>query len=122
MVVMDREDYTGKAQSLLADTNTYKTITKNPTKKLKNKLSQTLKDIKNQGGLSDHIYRKVYPTSAVAPKFYDLPKLHKIGSPLRPLFPVGGPSHMDWPRSWPTLLLPLAWPDPTPSQKAQYFI
>ena len=35
MVVMDREDYADKAQSLLADTNTYKTITKDPTNKLK---------------------------------------------------------------------------------------
>ena len=59
MVVMDREDYTEKAISLLADTNTYKTITKDPTTKLKNKLSQTLRDFKNQGGLSDHNYRNM---------------------------------------------------------------
>ena len=51
MVVMDRKDkYTDKAQLLLADTTTYKTITKDPTNKLKNKLFQTLRDIKNQGG------------------------------------------------------------------------
>ena len=31
MIVMDREDYTDKAHLLLADTNTYKTITKNPS-------------------------------------------------------------------------------------------
>ena len=47
-------------------------------------------------------YRKVYPTSAVAPQFYGLPKIHKV-VPLGPLFLVGGPSHMGWPRSWPTL-------------------
>ena len=69
MVDIDREDYTDKAQSLLADSNTYKTITKEPTNKLKNELSQTLRDIKNQGGISDHSYRKVYPISEVAPKF-----------------------------------------------------
>ena len=34
MVVMDREDYMDKAQSLLADTTTYKTITKDPTNKI----------------------------------------------------------------------------------------
>ena len=85
IVVMYREDYTDKALSLLAGTNTYKNITKDPTTKLKNKLSQTLKDIKNQGGLSDQSYRKVYPTSAAGQKFYDLPKIHKIGIPLRPI-------------------------------------
>ena len=60
MVVMDRKDIMDNAQSLLADTNTYKTITKDPTNKLKNKLSHTLRDIKNQGELSDYNYRKVY--------------------------------------------------------------
>ena len=48
MVVMDRDNYIDKAISLLADTNTYKTITKGSTTKLKNKLSQTLRDIKTK--------------------------------------------------------------------------
>ena len=52
MVVMGREDYMDKAQILLADPNTYKPITKDPTNRLKVKLSQTLSDIKNQGGLT----------------------------------------------------------------------
>ena len=90
MAVMDRKNYMDMAQSLLVDSNTYKTITKNPTNELKNKLSQTLRGIKNQGGLSDHRYRKVCPTSAVAPKFCGLPKIHKIGTPSGPLFPVRG--------------------------------
>ena len=105
MVVMNREDYTDKALSLLADPNTYKTITKDPTTKLK-KLSKMLRYIKNQGGHSDHGYRKVYPNSAVAPKIYSLPKIHKLAYPSGPLFPVGGPSHMEWPRSWPTSFIP----------------
>ena len=78
-----------KTQSLLADTISYKTITKHPTNKLKNKLSQTLRDVTNQGGLSYYNYRKVYPTIAVAPTFYGLPKMHKVGTPLGPSFPVG---------------------------------
>ena len=111
MVVMDREDYMTKAQSLLADT-TYKTITRDPANKLKNKLSQTLRDIKNQGGLGDYKYRKVYPTSVVGPKFYGLPNIHEVGTPLCPLCLVGDPSHLGWPRSGPTLLvLWLASPD-----------
>ena len=85
MVVTGKEDFTGKAISLLADSNTYSLITKDPTTKFKNNLSQTLRDIKNQEGLSDHIYRKVYHTSAVPPKFYGLSKIHKVGTPLRPI-------------------------------------
>ena len=102
MVVMDRDDYTDKAQALLADTTTYKTITKDPSNKLKYKLSQMLRDIKNQGGLSDYNYRKVYLSSAVASNFYGLPKIHEVGTPLDPLFPVWGLSHISWSRNWPT--------------------
>ena len=55
-----------------------------PTNKLKNKLAQTLRDIKIQGGLNDHIYRKLYPTSMVALNLwpaqntqnYNLPQAH----------------------------------------------
>ena len=61
MAVMDKEHYTDKALSLLADTTTYSIINKDPTTKLKNKLSQTLRDIKQTGGLSECSYRKVFP-------------------------------------------------------------
>ena len=67
MAVMDREDYTNKAHQLLSDTNMYKPIPKDPTSKPKNKLAQTLRDIKNQGGLSDIRYKIVYPTCATTP-------------------------------------------------------
>ena len=50
---MDQQDYTNKTQALLQDTNTYKVLNKDPTSRLKNKLIQTLKDIKQSGGLSD---------------------------------------------------------------------
>ena len=70
MVVMDKQDYTDKALLLLTDTNTYRTINKKPTTKLKNQLINTLKDIKQTGGLSDSSYKKVYPTSAVPPSLW----------------------------------------------------
>ena len=85
MVVMDRQDYKDKAFSLLYDTNTCRTINKDPTTKLRNQLINTLKGIKQTGGLNDSIYKKVYSTSAVAPKFYGIPKIHKVGTPFRPI-------------------------------------
>ena len=53
MVVMDKEDYTDKALLVLANTSTYRIINKDPTTKLRNKLTQTLRDIKQNEGLSD---------------------------------------------------------------------
>ena len=83
MVIMDQEDYTNKALTLLQDTNTYKVLPKDPTSQLKNKLISLLKDVKQTGGLSTNKYKQLYPTSAVPPKFYGLPKSHKTGTPLR---------------------------------------
>ena len=84
MVIMDQEDYTNKAQALLQDTNTYKVLPKDPTPQLKNKLITLLKDIKQTGGLTTQKYKQLYHTSAVSPKFYGLPQIHKTGTPLRP--------------------------------------
>ena len=44
-----------------------------------------MKKIKADGGLKDDLYRRLYPTGAVSPKFYGMPKIHKPGIPLRPI-------------------------------------
>ena len=81
MVVMNRTEYNSKAQELLEDGGTYKLIKTDPTNKLKNKLINILKKIKTEGGITEHLYKKMYPTGAVAPKFYGLPKIHKRHPP-----------------------------------------
>ena len=112
MVIMDQEDYTNKALTLLQDTNTYKVLPKDPTSQLKNKLISLLKDIKQTGGLTTNKYKQLYPTSAVPPKFYGLPKFTKQVHPSDPLFPVGGPSPMVLPRSLHTSSKPLLGQSP----------
>ena len=52
MVIMDKKDYTDKALSLLTDSNTYRTISKDPANKLKKKVIGALKDIKQADGLN----------------------------------------------------------------------
>ena len=84
MVIMEKQDYTNKAQAPLQDTSTCKVLNKDPTSRLKNKLIQTLKDIKQSGGISDSKYRKLCLTSSVPPMFYGLPKIHKVGTPSGP--------------------------------------
>ena len=58
MVVMEKQEYIEKILSLLTNTNSYRTIIKNPTTKLRNQLINTLKDIKQTGGLNDSFYKK----------------------------------------------------------------
>ena len=84
MVVMDRDDYNSKAEELLHQP-TYRPIPNDPTNKLKNRLITLLKKIKTEGGLNEATYKTLYPTGARSPKFYGLPKVHKQGTPLRPI-------------------------------------
>ena len=82
VVVMNTVDYKNKAKQLLSDENTYQRLNKDPTSKFSNKLINQLKELKKEGGLDDREYRRVYPTSALIPRFYGLPKVHKQGAPL----------------------------------------
>ena len=84
MVIMDRQDYINKANHLL-NQSTYRSIAKDPTSSIKNKLINILKRVKNQTGLDSNTYKSMYPTGCVPPKFYGLPKIHKPDTPLRPI-------------------------------------
>ena len=84
MVIMDRQDYINKANQLL-NQNTYRSIAKDPTNSIKDKLINILKRVKNQTGLESSTYKSMYPTGCVPPKFYGLPKIHKPDTPLRPI-------------------------------------
>ena len=93
MVVLDSEDYTAKSETLLQQSN-YKVLKTDPTNKYKNKLIALLKTIKAEGGMDDITYKRLYPTGAVPPKYYGLPKVHKPGMPLRPIISsVGSVTH-----------------------------
>ena len=54
-----------------------------PTIRLKNKLITLLKSIKAKGGIKGELYKRLYPTGAGSTKFYGLPKIDKVGMPLR---------------------------------------
>ena len=84
MVFMERQDYISKANNLLSQ-KTYRSIPQDPTNTIKNKLINILKRVKSQTGLNNQMYRTMYPTGCVPPKFYGLPKIHKLDTPLRPI-------------------------------------
>ena len=98
MVVMDRQDYINKA-NLLLNQNTYKVISKDPSNTIKNKLINILKTIKTKSGLGTNIYKSMYPTGCVPPKFYGLPKIHKPDTPLRPIVSSCGSVTYGWPKN-----------------------
>ena len=85
LVVMDRQECIKKARTLLEDTNTYRPIPKDPTNKLKNKLTNILKKMKTESEIDENTYKKMYPAGASTPMFYGIPKKHKKEAPLRPI-------------------------------------
>ena len=93
MVVLDSVEYTAKSEALLNQSN-YKVLKNDPTNKYKSKLIGLLKTIKAEGGIDDTTYKRLYPTGAVPPKYYGLPKVHKTGMPLRPIISgIGSVTH-----------------------------
>ena len=84
MVVMDREEYNNKAQELLSSP-AYRSLPRDPTNKIKAQLITKLRKIKKDSNLDEGMYRVMYPTGCVLPKFYGLPKIHETGNPLRPI-------------------------------------
>ena len=72
MVIMDRQDYINKANSLL-NQNTYRSIPRDPTNSIKNKLINILKRVKiKQGYIATHIY--LCSPQAVSPQVLWLPQ------------------------------------------------
>ena len=84
MVVMDRDDYNHKAQALQQE-SAYRPIPNDPTNKYKTRIIALLNSIKTEGGINEATYKKLYHTGVGSPKFYGLPKIHKEGTPLRPI-------------------------------------
>ena len=72
-------------KALLDDTNTYEKLTSDPSKAIKNKLIQTLKEWRKEERIPNYLYNQLYPTAENVPKFYGLPKIHKKDVPLRPI-------------------------------------
>ena len=83
-VLLDRADYVYKARTLLQDNKTYNKLMKDPTDKIKRKVVEVLSKIRSSGNMSNDPYYNLYPQLRI-PKFYGLPKIHKEGTPLRPI-------------------------------------
>ena len=121
MVVMDRQDYINKANHLL-NQNTYKTITKDPTNTIKNKLINILKTIKTKSGLGTSTYKSMYPTGCVPPKFYGLPKIHKPDTALRPIVSSCGSVTYGVAKELAKILKPLVGQSPHHINSTQDFV
>ena len=122
MVTMNKKGYIDKAFCLLGDSSMYRTIPKDPTNKVKNKLIGILKGIKQTGGLKDSTYFRLYPTSAVPPKFYGLSKIHKVDIPLRSIVSSRGFITYVVAKELASIIHPLVGHSPHHLKNTQHFV
>ena len=121
LVVMDKKDYIEKSEELLSKT-TYKILPPGPTTRHKNKLITLLKSIKAESGIQENTYKKLYPTGASSPKYYGLPKVHKIGIPLRPIVSSVGSVSNETAKELSKILKPLVGNTPYSVRNTKDFI
>ena len=73
MVIMYRQNYINKANHLL-NQKTCRSIAKDLTNSIKNKLINILKRVKSQTGLDSNTYKSMYPTGCVPPSSMASPR------------------------------------------------
>ena len=92
--MINKSDYDKKIMAHMQHETTYEKQRKNPTAVVGTKIAHFLWNLQEEGVLSKEDYYKVYLSSEIPPSFYDLPKIHKDGAPLRPIVSsCGAPTH-----------------------------
>ncbi|XP_037502643.1 uncharacterized protein LOC119377114 [Rhipicephalus sanguineus] len=85
-VVLDRSAYQSKMEEIVGDYTTYAKIDRDPTSKVQTCLQKTLSGIfKTLPASAKRLYYQLLCTNGSAPAIYGLPKIHKSGTPLRPI-------------------------------------
>lgn len=84
-VLINKEDYVNKMQSLLNDATTYRVLTDDPTKKIQAKCNRLISNWKKQKNITKWEARKLSRYNSVIGKMYGQIKIHKDGEPIRPI-------------------------------------
>ena len=83
-VVLDATTYRSKMDDLITS-GPYRKLAKDPTDRLCRKITSRLLELNRAGDLDDGTYRKLRPSGKQPPRMYGLPKIHKPGTPMRPI-------------------------------------
>jgi len=82
VVVLDRQYYIEKLESILSDKTKFKLLDKDPTISRENSLTSVLKQMQNDGYLTQQEYKYIKPVGSIPARLYGLPKVHKTNVPL----------------------------------------
>ena len=88
-VVLDKEDYIKKCNEHLTS-GQYTKLKKDPTSSIVSQVTKKLIELKDDNLIEKLGYFKLKPTGTQTPRFYGLPKIHKEGTPMRPIVSYTG--------------------------------
>ncbi|BHF72542.1 ATPase asna1 [Sparganum proliferum] len=92
--IMNKTDYTEKMMTLLKDESTYEPLDADPTKSQNSCIEKTLKRLTGKKLISGDLAKSLKQDEPTIAKIYGLPKVHKVGIPLRPIVSlVGAPNY-----------------------------
>ena len=87
-VILNRADYLSKMDAILGDTDKFLKLgdlSFDDTQRIENKLQKRFLEFHKSKLISKEIYEFIRPVGPQRPQMYGLPKIHKIGIPLRPM-------------------------------------
>ena len=90
VVILPREEYTSKMETILSDTSKFQRIGNiknclNHTLSLEQKVRKFLTDLFKQNVIDKETHENLRPTGTAPGVLYGLPKVHKANHPLRPI-------------------------------------
>jgi len=91
VVILNKKDYIEKTEEILNDKTKFKPIKGDWFKyiiSLEDKLNRNLRKIKNK--LTDVTYNFLFASGSMPGRLYGLPKIHKLGCPIRPILSAIG--------------------------------
>ena len=85
IVLMNKSDYLSKMQAILNDSTKFECLSDDLTIERERSLTNLLRRLKKRGHISEQFWYMAKPTGSNPGRLYGLPKLHKEGTPLRPV-------------------------------------
>ena len=93
VVILDKDDYMKKVKDILSDCSKFSLI-KEPIHKVllqvEDKVNRLLVKLKKSAAITAEVYNELYVSGSTPGVVYGLPKIHKLTTPLRPIFAACG--------------------------------
>ena len=115
-VILDKDEYNNKVESILADTTKFKVILEDAfvyISRMEDKLARLLRKFLNYKLISKETYCNLFSSGTSPGILYGLPKTHKVGTPLRPILSTIGTFNYNLAKFFVPIIEPLTTNDYT---------